>query len=257
MGDFATFGRSAHSRFLVLLGDFDWDDMNEVGRVEAAIWFWSFTVLVLWVMPNMLLAIVMDTYMEVKGRIGSAETVVSQAREVWRRGAQRRRGERVGLIEMQDSLVNPYTWGFGRLEGDGERITPERFIDKCQNLRIAQATRILTNAQTFLDVSTEQTPSLSDAIGHIAEIDSKVERIKDANVSLIQLSSLMAERQSFDAGVTQNNVKKFGATHAPEAAWGSPGADEQYDPYRDLQQGLAGSERHRGPAGAVHKGGRS
>ena len=44
--------------FMVLLGDFSWDRVKEVGRVEAGVWFWSFNVLVVWVMLNMLLAIV-------------------------------------------------------------------------------------------------------------------------------------------------------------------------------------------------------
>ena len=50
---FADLDRSLNSCWRVLLGDFEWNSMTQVGRLEAAIWFWSFSWLVLLVMLEM------------------------------------------------------------------------------------------------------------------------------------------------------------------------------------------------------------
>merc|ERR1712079_664648 len=78
--EFANFSRSFNTCFRVLLGDFDWERMIHVGRLQATIWFMSFTCLVNLVMLNLLLAIIIDVFTEVKGNIGNdAETLLSQA----------------------------------------------------------------------------------------------------------------------------------------------------------------------------------
>ena len=55
-------------------------------------------------MLNMLLAIIMDTYMQVKGRVGHCETLWSQAKEIYRRYRQLKRGERVSLSHIVKHL---------------------------------------------------------------------------------------------------------------------------------------------------------
>merc|ERR1719230_1036419 len=39
LNEFANLGRALNTVFRCLLGDFDWDEMNDVGRLEAGIWF--------------------------------------------------------------------------------------------------------------------------------------------------------------------------------------------------------------------------
>jgi len=94
LSDFANGGRSVHTAFRILIGEFSWSEMIVVGRVQSYIWFTCFFVLVNWIMLNMLIAIVMDRYAQVKANIGSgAETLWGQAYdviqrkyEVWFRG---------------------------------------------------------------------------------------------------------------------------------------------------------------------------
>merc|ERR1719450_571521 len=52
--------------FNLVLGEFDWPDIAAEHPSTAMIWFMSFMVLVFLVMTNMLLAIIMDVYTEVK-----------------------------------------------------------------------------------------------------------------------------------------------------------------------------------------------
>merc|ERR1711920_245597 len=76
----------------------DWDKMIDVGRLQAMIWFFSFICLVNLVMLNMLLAMIMDTYTQVKGSMGGdAETLWSQAVEICTRMLDQAKGRKVSL----------------------------------------------------------------------------------------------------------------------------------------------------------------
>ena len=52
--------------FNMLLGEFEWDAMIQSEPIWAPVWFCSFYVLMFYLCLNMLLAIVMDAYSEVK-----------------------------------------------------------------------------------------------------------------------------------------------------------------------------------------------
>merc|ERR1712039_872302 len=84
--------------FRIMLGDFNWDELIEVGRPLTSLWFWSFTWLVNLVMLNMLLAMIMDTYTQVKGSMGGdAETLWSQAVEIGTRMLDQAKGRKLSL----------------------------------------------------------------------------------------------------------------------------------------------------------------
>merc|ERR1719408_140708 len=98
LSEFSNFNRAADSVFHVLIGDFEWEVMKDVGRLPATVWFWIFMMLVNMVMLNMLLAVIMDVYTEVRGAIGShAETLWSQTYEIYRRRRDLKAGKRVSL----------------------------------------------------------------------------------------------------------------------------------------------------------------
>merc|ERR1712046_179079 len=79
--NFVRLDRALNTCWRIILGDIEWDDMNDIGRLEAGLWFWTFSMLVFLVMLNMLIALVMDMYTQVKGSIGEdAETLISQTR---------------------------------------------------------------------------------------------------------------------------------------------------------------------------------
>merc|ERR1719265_1498509 len=64
--EFATFPRALHSCFRLMFGDWDYKAMEKVGRVSAGVWFWIFMFMIVMVMFNVLLAIVIETYTNVK-----------------------------------------------------------------------------------------------------------------------------------------------------------------------------------------------
>ncbi len=103
--EYSNFSRATNSVFRMLLSDFDWDRMNRVGRPQAGFIFWTFNWLVNLILLNMLLAIIMDVYTEVKGGLGSqAETLWSQVAEIYRRLKEVRAGNYLTLTAVLKAL---------------------------------------------------------------------------------------------------------------------------------------------------------
>ncbi|XP_045214865.1 polycystic kidney disease 2-like 1 protein isoform X3 [Mercenaria mercenaria] len=65
--DFSNFQNSFFTLFRIILGDFDFDQLEAANRVLGPIFFMLFVFFVFFVLINMFLAIINDTYSEVKG----------------------------------------------------------------------------------------------------------------------------------------------------------------------------------------------
>merc|ERR1711871_125565 len=102
----------------MLMGDFDADSMMQVSVVMVWIYFGSFMVLLLLIMLNMLIAILMDVYSEVKTGVQNSETLVYQAFSIVRRTWQNLKKERVELGKILKTLDKA-----SELEED-TRLTP-------------------------------------------------------------------------------------------------------------------------------------
>lgn len=62
---FTTMFRAVMTCFRASFGDFDWEELRAVGRLDAFLWLVPFMVLIVLILLNMLIAIVMDAYDEV------------------------------------------------------------------------------------------------------------------------------------------------------------------------------------------------
>jgi hypothetical protein len=116
---FSTTERALDATFKIVMGDFDWDEMRRIGRLEAWIWFLTFMLLVNLIMLNMLVAIIMDVYAEVKSALPEdADTLWSQLYEVLdRKWAVYYHGTRVSLRKILSHLK---LHDDGKGEGDDE-----------------------------------------------------------------------------------------------------------------------------------------
>eukprot|EP00392_Amoebophrya_sp_AT5.2_P006944 g6956.t1 len=106
--EFGTLKASVTTCWRIVMGDLDYERIYHVAPVESAAFFFSFTLLVVMIMLNMLLAIVLDTYMSVKQNRSYArsETLYSQAVETVSRWVSARRGEMVSIPKIRDALVD-------------------------------------------------------------------------------------------------------------------------------------------------------
>nr|XP_056710991.1 polycystin-2 [Euleptes europaea] len=64
--DFSTFQDSVFAQFRILLGDFDFTEVEEANRVLGPVYFTTFVFFMFFILLNMFLAIINDTYSEVK-----------------------------------------------------------------------------------------------------------------------------------------------------------------------------------------------
>ncbi|KAJ6655408.1 hypothetical protein lerEdw1_005405 [Lerista edwardsae] len=64
--DFSTFQNSVFTQFRILLGDFDFTEVEEANRVLGPVYFTTFVFFMFFILLNMFLAIINDTYSEVK-----------------------------------------------------------------------------------------------------------------------------------------------------------------------------------------------
>lgn len=102
--EFATVSRAVTAVFRVAMGDFDWDKMRIVGEGQAAVWLFSFIIIMVLMMLNILLAIVMSAYYEVAANVASADNLFQEIGQAYERWIGARRGELVPLIEVAHSV---------------------------------------------------------------------------------------------------------------------------------------------------------
>lgn len=76
---------------MLVEGEYDWPRLSEKDWVTAAVWAWSFMVLMVVLMVNLLLAIIMDVYTEKRKQAGASHTICHTFRALvtrlwhWRR----------------------------------------------------------------------------------------------------------------------------------------------------------------------------
>lgn len=185
MAEFSTFGRSCHSCFRALMGDSDADAMNEVGRPMAFIWYWSFHILIVLILLNMLLAIIMDTYSEVKDGISSTTTLLAQLLTEIRRWRQNRRGERVTLAHVDSELRKKFGHVNINVNWEDIRWAEEQcimipsLIEMVQGLEMEQAVRLMEGAIKSYRRSHQKPLTLYEAVVAINDLKKDLGRIAE------------------------------------------------------------------------------
>mmetsp|Transcript_89266 Transcript_89266/g.204105 ORF Transcript_89266/g.204105 Transcript_89266/m.204105 type:complete len:268 (-) Transcript_89266:150-953(-) len=119
----------------------------------------------------MLLAVVLDCYMEVKGRVGAAsETLPEQAEETLRRWWQNRKGTRLPVAHILEQLQRYPV-------GEEGKISVVQFCNMVPGLDAGQASRLLRGAVGLWEDTEGQSLSLSESIIFISAIDTYVRNI--------------------------------------------------------------------------------
>jgi hypothetical protein len=77
--EWSSLRRAANSGFRALMGDFEFEEMYKIAPISATFWFWGYMILVTLILINILLAIVLEGYTEVKEKAGkSNESLLNQ-----------------------------------------------------------------------------------------------------------------------------------------------------------------------------------
>eukprot|EP00931_Biecheleriopsis_adriatica_P013070 TRINITY_DN11438_c0_g1_i1.p1 TRINITY_DN11438_c0_g1~~TRINITY_DN11438_c0_g1_i1.p1 ORF type:complete len:876 (-),score=181.08 TRINITY_DN11438_c0_g1_i1:39-2666(-) len=147
---FATLDRSLITCFRAMLGEWDWETFQIVGKIYAGTWLWLYVLIVVVLLLNMLLAILMDAYAVVKGKAAEMVGLPQQISEMLRRRRQYLNKERVRLTDIWDSYSE--VLGDERaMVSSKEWVTPEDVIKQVQGIPPKQAKRTLQNARSSLE----------------------------------------------------------------------------------------------------------
>lgn len=105
MPEFCDIGTSMTTCWKMVFGDFDWQRAQRVASGETVFFFWTFTVLIVLIMLNMLLAIILDTYVNVKKETENTETLYSQGKESITRFMGKWAGKWLSLGQVRAKLL--------------------------------------------------------------------------------------------------------------------------------------------------------
>merc|ERR1719215_110985 len=197
---FANYMRSLNNVYLMLLGDVDWPSMHEVGRPIAYIEFWVYQWFVNLITLNMLIALVMDVYTEVWGQVGQAETLWSQAYEIYSRWMEVRRGRAMPFRKVLQ-LLDPTD-----LEEEDEQDETLIFVETLRaehGVTEHQAVDILKHSLALYDQEkSESTNPEYEASKRLQHIDTKITQMHRFMDRISQGSNDHVFGLEFQAGQT-------------------------------------------------------
>jgi len=143
---FTTLPRAVNSCFRAMFGDWDFGMMAEIGLLKAQIWFWSFMLIMVLILLNMLLAVIMDAYTEEKARARTAMSLKDQSFDILRRYRQFKRGERVRLNDIWAVFEEEYKGDVKAMLADDRMIKVSFLTENVRHLQPKQAKRTLENS---------------------------------------------------------------------------------------------------------------
>nr|AKN21728.1 PKD2-2 [Schmidtea mediterranea] len=107
--DFENLIKSALTQFRIILGDFDYQQLESAHRIIGPVYFILFTFFVFFVLINMFLAIITDTYAEVKAEIATQKNEFEMAdyfRNTARNVLQLLQFKQQKIRDIQDAILN-------------------------------------------------------------------------------------------------------------------------------------------------------
>jgi len=165
--EFSSFQRAAAKCFLLMLGDFDWEELGDENPLTAAFWFWTYMIVMMLLMLNMLMAIIMDKYTEVKSDAAAHDTIIKQVKDMLLESLQSASGKRVNqgtLLKAVDEM--PQT-----------EVSEEDLTESIPNLAPEQARTLMQQTQEHVDNELNKGVTMSEAMRMIGWVKIAVQKI--------------------------------------------------------------------------------
>lgn len=179
--DLGNFARAFNFAFRIIFSEDEdaFHKLEQVSRLAAYGWFTIFTVLVVIILLNMLLAIVMDNYMMVKKRSQSLESLPHQMKEMWRRWRMSRRKERVKLDQIWAAFAEDAVYNRKAMCASGRLVSPSLLMDMVPGIPSSQAERTLHNS--WIEHLKESEPAfrVNDAHALLSGMEANTRKIRN------------------------------------------------------------------------------
>ncbi|KAM4669505.1 polycystin-2-like protein 1 [Amazona ochrocephala] len=107
--NFSTFVKCIFTQFRIILGDFDYNSIDNANRVLGPIYFVTYVFFVFFVLLNMFLAIINDTYSEVKEELSSQKDELQLSdilKQSYNRALMRLKVKKEQISDVQKALQN-------------------------------------------------------------------------------------------------------------------------------------------------------
>jgi len=178
--DFGTFARSMVTAFRMMFGDWDWEPVEKVNRAGSYFWFSLFMIFIVIILLNMLLAIIMDNYMNVKKRSAAAQSLGKQISEMWRRRQMLKRKERVRLNDIWDSFLDNANGRMKAMCKSERPITAGFLLDLVPDIPPSQAARTLQNSWAEHVKATSRPFEMETATPSLVHLEALTRQIRNA-----------------------------------------------------------------------------
>jgi len=160
VASFATLDRAIPSLFLMFQGEFEWTELEKVGRIYSFTVFVSFMWLVSMVMLSMLISIIMDCYVEVKERSVRLDSIWTEVYTLARRSWQSYRKQRQRIPKI-----------LGYLDKTSEELLKvEDLTSRVPGLGGQQAHRLLCDCLHDFIANNSTTPSGAEVGLHVEKV---------------------------------------------------------------------------------------
>jgi uncharacterized membrane protein YeiB len=209
--EFSAFHFAVFTSFKTLMGDFDFGGLFAVSKPAAMIWFWSFNILVLLVMLNMLLAIVMDQYTAVKGNAQDATTLVAQTTTLMRRQRENKLGKRRELSDVLHILESKEWTG-------GDEMSVQILCDNVENLPTNQAKRTLGRCRKWMiNRANREEIGLSHVITQVCHLDQALHSMAEQQLEVMSTLSQACDGLALESALdTKGGSQKLNTVLAKE-----------------------------------------
>lgn len=186
--DFSNFYHAVFTLLRTILGDFNFHEIEDANRVLGPIFFLAYVFFVFFVLLNMFLAIINDTYSEVKEELANQKNEF-EIGDYFKRGYNNmlgKMGKRDKLIDIQNALKLADANGDGMLTYDEIRVN----LKKCN----------------FSDMEIEM---------FFAKYDTDGNRVLEVDEVRQMLSDLEGQKNTLDKSIKKEEDKDAGDNTAP------------------------------------------
>ncbi|KAJ6661736.1 hypothetical protein lerEdw1_013258 [Lerista edwardsae] len=190
--NFSTFVKCIFTQFRIILGDFDYNAIDNANRILGPIYFVTYVFFVFFVLLNMFLAIINDTYSEVKEELSNQKNELQLSdilKQGYNRTLMRLKLKKDRISDVQKALQtgtkelefedfknslrelghaeHEITAAFAKFDKDGNQILDEeeqkRMRNDLEEKRVALNAEIENLGKSFRDNNLEDTLAITDA----------------------------------------------------------------------------------------------
>lgn len=167
MEEFSNFNDAIGLCFkMAMEGEYDWDALSTEHYWTAALWTWTFMLLIVLLMLNMVLAIVMDVYTEMRKNAGQSETVLTTLKHF------------INSIWWSRSWVS-YKDLIGKMEIMDRQLSREELLKIFPGMCEAQLKGLIHACRCQIEVASSQDTELKDSMKMTMAIKLAIDQVNE------------------------------------------------------------------------------